>query len=60
LNKNEFVFDGRPRVVQDNDELRGDRIVFLDGGKKVKVQNAKLKVSRESLGQGLNEQKKTK
>jgi LPS export ABC transporter protein LptC len=60
LAKNEFVFDGRPRVVQDNDELRGDRIVFLDGGKKVKVQNAKLKVSRESLGQSLGDKKDTK
>lgn len=49
LAKNEFVFDGSPRVVQDDDELRGDRIVFLDGGRKVKVQNAKIKVSPESL-----------
>lgn len=47
--KNEFVFDGRPRVVQDEDELRGDRIIFIDGGKKVKVQNAKIKVSKDSL-----------
>ena len=51
LAKNEFVFDGRPRVVQDEDELRGDRIIFIDGGKKVKVQNAKIKVSKESLEQ---------
>lgn len=50
LTKNEFVFDGKPRVVQDNDELRGDQIIFLDGGKKVKVHNAKVKVSEESLG----------
>jgi LPS export ABC transporter protein LptC len=49
LAKNEYVFDGSPKVVQDNDELRGDRIIFLDGGKKVKVQNAKIKVSRENL-----------
>jgi LPS export ABC transporter protein LptC len=40
LAKNQFIFDGQPRVVQDNDELRGDRIVFLDGGKQVRVQNA--------------------
>lgn len=52
LAKNEFVFDGRPRVVQDNDEVRGDRIIFIDGGKKVKVQNAKIKVSPDSLNQG--------
>jgi LPS export ABC transporter protein LptC len=49
LAKNEFIFDGQPRVVQDDDELRGDRIIFLDGGKKVKVQNAKIKVSKDSL-----------
>lgn len=49
LVKNEFTFDGKPRVVQDNDEVRGDKIVFLDGGKKVKVQNAKIKMSRDSL-----------
>lgn len=49
LVRNEFVFDGSPRVVQDDDELRGDRIVFLDGGKRVQVQNAKVKVSKESL-----------
>lgn len=49
LVKNEYTFDGRPRVVQDNDELRGDRITFLDGGKKVKVQNAKIKVSKDTL-----------
>ena len=47
LEKNEFIFEGKPRVVQDNDELRGDRIVFQDGGKKVKVHNAKIKVSKE-------------
>jgi len=49
LAKNQFIFDGQPRVVQDNDELRGDRIVFLDGGKKVRVQNAKVKVSEQTL-----------
>jgi len=60
LAKNEFVFDGKPRVVQDNDELRGDRIVFLDGGKKVKVQNAKIKVSRDSLDKSTTNQKRIK
>jgi len=52
--KNEFVFDGRPRVVQDNDELRGDQIVFLNGGKKVQVRNAKIKVSRDSINQSVD------
>lgn len=47
--KNSYVFDGKPRLVQDNDEVRGDKIIFLDGGKKVKVHNAKVKVSQETL-----------
>lgn len=50
LAKNEYTFDGQPRVVQDDDELRGDRITFLNGGKLVKVQNAKIKVSKDTLG----------
>jgi LPS export ABC transporter protein LptC len=59
LAKNEFVFDGAPRVVQDDDELRGDRIIFLDGGKRVQVQNAKVKVSNDTMmKQGKEYQKK--
>lgn len=45
--KNSFVLSGRPRVVQNNDELMGDQIVFIDGGKKVKVENIKAKVERQ-------------
>lgn len=45
--KNSFVLSGRPRVVQNNDELMGDQIVFIDGGKKVKVENIKAKVERK-------------
>lgn len=41
--QNKFVFDGRPRVVQNNDEITGDQIVFIDGGKKVKVIKIKAK-----------------
>jgi LPS export ABC transporter protein LptC len=42
-----FVFTGRPRVVQHNDEIMGDQIIFIDGGKKVKVENIKAKVERQ-------------
>lgn len=49
LDKNRYIFKGRPRVVQDTDELFGDEIIFLDGGKRVKVKNARVKVSRERL-----------
>ncbi len=42
-----FVFTGRPRVVQHNDEIMGDQIIFIDGGKKVKVENIKGNVERQ-------------
>lgn len=45
-----YVFKGDPRVVQDSDELRGDEIVFLDGGKKVRVKKFKANVSKEKVG----------
>ena len=38
-----IVFRGQPRLVQNNDELNGEEIVFLDGGKKVKVTKVKAK-----------------
>jgi LPS export ABC transporter protein LptC/lipopolysaccharide transport protein LptA len=46
---NRFVFRGNPRVVQNNDELRGDEIVFLDGGKRVQVKSARAKVDQKRL-----------
>lgn len=47
--KNRFVFRGNPRVVQNNDELRGEEIVFYDGGKRVQVQRARAKVDEKRL-----------
>lgn len=47
--KNRFIFRGKPRVVQNNDELRGEEIIFLDGGKKVQVQGARAKVDEKRL-----------
>ena len=44
--KNKFIFQGSPRVVQDNDELVGDQIIFLDGGQRVQVKKARAKVNR--------------
>lgn len=46
---NRFVFRGDPRVVQNNDELRGEEIVFLDGGKRVQVRSARAKVDQKRL-----------
>lgn len=45
--QNKFTFNGRPRVVQNNDEITGDQIVFIDGGKKVKVEKIKARVEKQ-------------
>ncbi|MEO0337534.1 MAG: LPS export ABC transporter periplasmic protein LptC, partial [Pseudomonadota bacterium] len=47
-----FVFRGAPRVVQNNDELTGEEIVFLNGGKRVKVQKVRARVEEESVKKG--------
>ncbi len=47
--ENKYTFRGNPRVVQDNDELIGDEIIFLDGGKRVKVHKARAKVDRSRM-----------
>lgn len=44
---NKYVFTGSPRVVQNNDELTGEQIIFLEGGKKVKVENVRAKVENK-------------
>lgn len=46
---NQFVFRGAPRVVQNQDELVGEEIVFLDGGKRVRVKGAKAQVDESRL-----------
>jgi lipopolysaccharide export system protein LptA len=51
FDENKFVFRGSPRVVQNNDELRGEEIVFLDGGKQVQVRRARAKVDEKRLEQ---------
>ena len=52
LDEDKYVFKGRPRMYQDSDELSGDEIIFLNGGKKVQVKNAKVRVSQEKLESG--------
>lgn len=42
---NNFVFNGNPKLVQNEDELVGDKIIFLDGGKKVKVERIKAQLN---------------
>lgn len=41
--ENKFILKGAPRVVQDSDELVGDEIVFLDGGREIIVNRARAR-----------------
>lgn len=51
--QNQYVFSGSPRVVQNSDELRGEKIIFHDGGKRIQVIRAKAKIDRNRLdGEG--------
>lgn len=43
------VFKGAPRVVQNGDELVGDEIVFLNGGRKVEVSNARAQFAPDAM-----------
>lgn len=43
---NKFTLSGKPRVVQNSDEIMGDQIIFLDGGKKVKVEKMRARVEK--------------
>ncbi|MNL10806.1 hypothetical protein D3C87_1316180 [compost metagenome] len=42
-----YVFKGRPKVIQNNDELSGEEIIFLEGGKKVKIERARAKMEKK-------------
>ena len=44
---NRFVFTGKPKVYQGNDELSGEEIIFLEGGKKVKVEKVRATVEKK-------------
>lgn len=41
LKTNMFRFNGNPKIYQDEDEIKGEEILFLDGGKKIKIQKVK-------------------
>lgn len=47
LLENKFTFHGKPKVIQDDDELSGDEIIFLDGGKRVKVEKVRARVESQ-------------
>lgn len=44
----QLTFSGRPRLYQGEDELTGEQIIFIDNGKKVKVEKVKLR-SKEGI-----------
>lgn len=44
FDNDKFVFNGAPRVVQSGDELIGEEIVFLKGGREVQVSRARAKI----------------
>ena len=47
--KNMFVFRGSPKVVQNQDELKGEEIIFLENGKRVQVKKARVKVEQSKI-----------
>lgn len=47
LLKNQFTFQGHPRLTQADDIITGEEIVFLDGGKKVKVEKIQAKIENQ-------------
>lgn len=42
-----LVLEGSPRVVQNNDEIQGDVIVFLNGGKQIQVLSGQAQLSNK-------------
>lgn len=44
--QNRFTLQGKPRVVQNKDEITGEQIILIDGGKKVKVEKMKARVEK--------------
>ena len=47
---NRIILTGKPRVVQGQDELMGEQIVFIDGGKKVKIEKMRARVEKGNEG----------
>lgn len=46
--KEQYIFKGNPRVVQNNDELKGEEIIFFDRGKRVKVLKARANLNENN------------
>jgi LPS export ABC transporter protein LptC len=41
---NKYIFRGSPKVTQNEDELTGEEIIFLEGGKKVRIEKARARL----------------
>ncbi len=48
--KNEFILYGKPRINQNGNELAGEEIRFLKGGKEVRVSKARARVEEQDVG----------
>jgi len=44
---NSYILSGSPRVVQDLDEILGEEITLLEGGRKIKVDRIKARVEQD-------------
>jgi len=44
---NKYIFKGSPKIIQNNDELSGEEIIFLDGGKKVKIDKVRAQMENK-------------
>ncbi len=42
--QNKFTLQGYPRVVQNKDEVTGDKIILFDGGKRIRVEKMKARI----------------
>lgn len=47
FDRNEFILSGNPKVIQNDNELRGEEIRLINGGKEVKVYKARARVENE-------------
>jgi LPS export ABC transporter protein LptC len=45
LLEDRYVLRGSPRVQQGSEEIKGEEIIFLEGGKKVRIENVKARVN---------------
>lgn len=43
-----FILRGAPRVIQQNDEIKGEEIVFLNEGKEIQIKRARAKFEKDS------------